>query len=133
MSWCGRRWPQAKSCSRDRWTDSTLVYQGCGRGLGVETVLALDRIACRGLEPDLTLIVDIDLETSLERARARNTDYGKLGDAHGRAVGGVSPQGARRLSRARGRRNPTASALVDGGASVEAVAEEIWKIVSRYV
>ncbi len=39
----------------DRFTDSSLaVYQGCGRGLGVETVLALDRIACRGLEPDLT-------------------------------------------------------------------------------
>src|SRR5690349_25019089 len=36
----------------DRWTDSTVVYQGCGRGLGVETVLTLDRIACRGLVPD---------------------------------------------------------------------------------
>src|SRR5215813_1342930 len=57
----------------DRWTDSTLVYQGCGRGLGADTVMALDRIACRGLVPDLTLIVDIDLETSLARARVRNT------------------------------------------------------------
>ena len=58
----------------DRWTDSTLVYQGCGRGLGADTVLTLDRIACRGLRPDLTLIVDIDLETSLARARVRNTE-----------------------------------------------------------
>ena len=54
----------------DRFTDSTLVYQGCGRGLGAETVLALDRIACRGLKPDLTLLVDIDVETSLARALA---------------------------------------------------------------
>src|ERR1700685_4540220 len=57
----------------DRFTDSTLVYQGCGRGLGTETVLALDRIACRGLKPDLTLLIDIDPETSLARAQARNT------------------------------------------------------------
>src|SRR5688572_5264520 len=31
----------------DRFTDSTLAYQGCGRGLGADAVLALDRIACR--------------------------------------------------------------------------------------
>src|SRR5262249_44820097 len=56
----------------DRFTDSSLVYQGCGRGLGAEAVLALDRVACRGLEPDLTLLVDIDVDTSLARAHARN-------------------------------------------------------------
>jgi dTMP kinase len=56
----------------DRFTDSTLVYQGCGRGLGAETVMTLDRIACRGLVPDLTLLIDIDAETSLARAHARN-------------------------------------------------------------
>src|SRR5580692_2772722 len=56
----------------DRFTDSTLAYQGCGRGLGTETVLALDRIACHGLKPDLTLLIDIDLETSLARAEERN-------------------------------------------------------------
>src|SRR5205085_1875305 len=39
----------------DRFTDSSLVYQGCGRGLGAENVMALDRIACRGLKPDVTL------------------------------------------------------------------------------
>jgi dTMP kinase len=56
----------------DRFTDSTLVYQGVGRGLGKDVVLALDSIACRGLVPDLTLLIDIDLETSLARAQARN-------------------------------------------------------------
>src|SRR6185369_11860217 len=53
----------------DRFTDSTLVYQGVGRGLGAEVVYELDRIACRGLVPDLTLVIDIDAETGLERAR----------------------------------------------------------------
>ena len=56
----------------DRFTDSSLVYQGYGRGLGADAVMALDRIACRGLKPDLTILVDVDAEASLARARARN-------------------------------------------------------------
>jgi len=56
----------------DRFTDSTLVYQGVGRGLGADLVYELDRIACRGLIPDLTLLIDIDAETGLARARRRN-------------------------------------------------------------
>src|SRR5882724_10476356 len=53
----------------DRFTDSTLVYQGCGRGLDAGMILALDRIACQDIQPDLTLLIDIDLATSRERAR----------------------------------------------------------------
>jgi dTMP kinase len=60
----------------DRFTDSTLVYQGCGRGLDGEVVRDLDRIACRGLRPDLTLLIDIDVETSLMRAKRRNERVG---------------------------------------------------------
>lgn len=60
----------------DRFTDSTLVYQGCGRGLDTDVVRDLDRIACRGLRPDVTFLIDIDLETSLMRARRRNERVG---------------------------------------------------------
>lgn len=56
----------------DRFTDSTLVYQGAGRGIDSAIILDLDRIACNGLKPDLTVLIDIDLETSLHRARRRN-------------------------------------------------------------
>jgi dTMP kinase len=62
----------------DRFTDSTLVYQGCGRGLDTDVVRDLDRIACRGLKPDVTILIDIDLETSLMRARRRNERVGPL-------------------------------------------------------
>ena len=48
------------------------MYQGVGRGLGIDAVIDLDRIACRGLKPDLTILVDVDAEASLARARARN-------------------------------------------------------------
>jgi dTMP kinase len=60
----------------DRFTDSTLVYQGAGRGIDTNVVLDLDRIACRGLKPDITLLIDIDLETSLARAKRRNDRVG---------------------------------------------------------
>jgi len=56
----------------DRFTDSTLVYQGAARGLGAEVVYDVDRIACRGLVPDLTLVIDIDVDTGLARAHRRN-------------------------------------------------------------
>lgn len=56
----------------DRFTDSTLVYQGAVRGLGAEAVFQVDRIACGGLRPNLTFYLDIDPETGLARARRRN-------------------------------------------------------------
>lgn len=116
----------------DRFTDSSLVYQGCGRGLGVETVLALDRIACRELKPDLTLLVDIDVETSLERARVRNSAatepetrmdeqslefHRKVHEAY-EALAGREPERIKR---------------VDGRLPIDEVERAIWQIVSAYV
>jgi dTMP kinase len=61
----------------DRFTDSTLVYQGCGRGLDPAVVTELDRIACGGLKPDTTFLIDIDVPTALSRARRRNVRGGQ--------------------------------------------------------
>jgi dTMP kinase len=116
----------------DRWTDSTLVYQGCGRGLGANTVLTLDRIACRGLVPDLTLIVDIDLETSLARARLRNTEA----ESSETRMDEQSVEFHRRVRdayQALTAAEPNRVRLVNGRASVEVVARNIWEIVSRHV
>lgn len=60
----------------DRFTDSTLVYQGCGRGLDPGMILDLDRISCQDIHPDLTILIDIDLPTSMDRARHRNQKFG---------------------------------------------------------
>jgi dTMP kinase len=56
----------------DRFTDSTEAYQGGGRGLGSERVLALHGAVCGSLQPDLTLLLLPDLDASLARARRRN-------------------------------------------------------------
>jgi dTMP kinase len=56
----------------DRFTDSTEAYQGGGRKLGSEPVLALHRILCGDLQPNLTILMDSDVAASVERARRRN-------------------------------------------------------------
>jgi dTMP kinase len=56
----------------DRFTDSTEAYQGGGRQLGSEPVLRLHEVLCRGLWPDLTILLDSDAKLSVERARKRN-------------------------------------------------------------
>lgn len=56
----------------DRFTDSTEAYQGGGRELGSEIVLAMHQLICGGLQPDLTLLLLPSLEQSLDRARRRN-------------------------------------------------------------
>ena len=116
----------------DRFTDSSLVYQGCGRGLGVENVLALDRIACRGLIPDLTILLDIDAETSLERARARNLaetsretrmDEQSI-EFHRRVYAAYHELAAREPERVK---------VIKGDAPPELIEQAVWELASAYV
>lgn len=51
----------------DRFSDSTMAYQGYGRGLELEDLAAITRFATGGLKPDLTLLLDIDVEKGLAR------------------------------------------------------------------
>jgi dTMP kinase len=56
----------------DRYTDSSEAYQGGGRQLGSERVLALHAAVCSGLQPDLTILLLLPFAGSLARARGRN-------------------------------------------------------------
>ena len=56
----------------DRFTDSSEAYQGGGRELGSDAVLALHELLCGGLQPDLTILMDSDVAASVARARRRN-------------------------------------------------------------
>ena len=64
----------------DRFTDSSEAYQGGGRSLGSQTVLNLHRIVCDNVWPDLTVLMDSDVEASVTRARRRNLS--KAGDSN---------------------------------------------------
>src|SRR5438445_13304324 len=62
----------------DRFTDSSEAYQGRGRELGTEAVLALHKVLCHDLKPDLTILMVSDLDHNLSRARKRNREQAKL-------------------------------------------------------
>jgi dTMP kinase len=56
----------------DRFADSTTAYQGYGRGFDVEVLLQLHAFAMGGLEPDITLLIDVDIEEGFRRIQLRN-------------------------------------------------------------
>ncbi|RMZ49131.1 dTMP kinase [Candidatus Marinimicrobia bacterium PRS2] len=58
----------------DRFTDSTIAYQGHGRGLNIKNLEIINNIATEGLTPDITFILDIDPGKASERMRAESPD-----------------------------------------------------------
>jgi dTMP kinase len=116
----------------DRFTDSTVVYQGAGRGLDEATILELHRIACGDIFPDLTILLDIDAETSLARARWRNLETGsaetRMDDEDGAFFERVRA-GYLRLASA----EPKRIRVVDARGTVDVVAENIWREVNSIV
>ena len=116
----------------DRFTDSSLVYQGVGRGLGILTVNDLERIACRGLKPDLTILVDVDAEASLARARSRN-------QAQPHCETRMDDQAiefhlkVHQAYHALAAAEPERVKLVDGRAGMDEIERDVWSIVSAHV
>ena len=51
----------------DRYTDSSVSYQGYARGLDIERIIELNKIATDGLEPDLTIVFDVETEVAMKR------------------------------------------------------------------
>ncbi|MBI3681303.1 MAG: dTMP kinase [Acidobacteria bacterium] len=112
----------------DRFTDSTLVYQGAARGLGRDVVIELDRISCQGIAPKLTLCLDLEIEAGLARARSRNR---QAGDTETR-LDDESLAFHRKVRQAYhdlAQREPERVKLVDAGAGIEEVAAEIGSLV----
>jgi dTMP kinase len=109
----------------DRFTDSTLVYQGVARGLGAELVYEVDRIACRGLVPDLTLAIDIDTEAGLARAHKRNARTKDVETRIDEQDIGFHRK-VREAYRQLAAEEPKRVRLIDGGRSESAVAADVW-------
>ena len=59
----------------DRFNTASFAYQGYGRGLGTAAVRAFDRVICGKTQPDLTIILDLDPEQALGRARGREAEH----------------------------------------------------------
>jgi dTMP kinase len=117
---------EGKIVVSDRFTDSSIAYQGGGHGLAWETVLAVDRIACQGLVPDLTLCIDIDTETGLARAQARNEQH----EMRYEQQGADFHQRVRAAYHEIARREPRRFRLIDGRGSPEEIAAKVWQEVA---
>jgi dTMP kinase len=63
---------QGKIVISDRWADSSVAYQGYGRGLDVNTIKAANAWATNNIEPDLTFYIKIDAKTAMTRVMLRN-------------------------------------------------------------
>ena len=122
-------WRRGAVVLSDRFTDSTLAYQGGGRGLGDGVIMQLHDIACHGLHPDLTVYIDIDAKTSLERAHKR--EEGKpdrieveAADFHSRVRDSYLKLAAADPKRIR---------VVDGRGTVAEVSDRVWQVVRPVV
>ncbi len=101
----------------DRHADSTIAYQGGGSGVALDTLIALNRIATRGLVPDLTLLYDLDPRTALERMRARTGGAGDRFEAEALAF----HERVRAAYLALARAEPLRFAVIDAARPADAV------------
>ena len=110
----------------DRFTDSTLAYQGYGRGFAVADLRALNRFATGGLTPDLTLLLDIPVDESFRRIHARRAEIDRIERAertfHERLRAGYLELAAA---------EPARFQVIASTGSLEQTGSEIWQTVAQ--
>lgn len=109
----------------DRFSDSTLAYQGYGAGVPLDDLRALLRLALGGFSPDLTLVFDLPVDVGLARAAARaggEDRFERMGrDFHQRLRDGFLAIAAA---------EPERCAVIDAGADIDAVTVDVLAVVS---
>lgn len=109
----------------DRFTDSTYAYQGVGRGTPRETIRRIEAVVLEDFKPDLTLVLDLPVDTSLLRALARGSDESRYEK--------FDIQFHEKLRQAFldiARRAPDRCVVIDATGSEGDVANSIWESVS---
>ena len=110
----------------DRFSGSTLAYQGYGQGLAVDDLLRISRWASDGLEPDLVVLLDVEPVVTEARQGTRTLDRVEAREAgfHGRVRDGY---------RALAHADPERWVVVDGSGSESDVAARVWEAYSAWV
>jgi dTMP kinase len=110
----------------DRYVDSTLVYQGQGRGITISTVRAVSNIAIQGLMPDLTFLLDMPFDRGMERKKGTKADRfeSENPDFHRRVRDGYLA-----LASA----EPSRWAVIDASLSKDEIAALIWDRVQKEI
>ena len=107
----------------DRHTDSTVAYQGYGRGVDKEQINMLNNIATSGLKPDLTFVFDIDIETSMSRVGKEKDRMESAGTEFFKRV----REGYLAIAKS----EPDRVKLIDGTKSIDAIHKEVLEIIAQ--
>ncbi|MBI1955673.1 MAG: dTMP kinase, partial [Acidobacteria bacterium] len=116
----------------DRFTDSSVAYQGHGRGISLEVIRALEESLCRGIRPDLTFVLDIDPAMGAQRAGARNqaaSEKASRFEREGLEFFERVRQGYRRIAE----QEPERVRMVDGRGSIAEVHARISSLVDQFL
>lgn len=101
----------------DRHTDSSVAYQGYGRGLDIERINMLNNLATNGKKPDITFVFDIDTETSMKRVGKEKDRMESAGfEFHTKARNGY-------LEIAK--KEPERIKVIDASKSIEEIHQEV--------
>lgn len=109
----------------DRFLDSTTVYQGHARGLPLDAVNAINRFAIGGTLPQLTILLDLDVQTAWQRIHATGRELDRMESQPPTFFEKVR-QGYLEIAGA----EPERIHVVDASASPEEVHERVWHVVS---
>ena len=111
----------------DRFADSTLVYQGSGRGLDIGDLSSVISFATAGLRPDMTILLDLPVEIGLARKHPPDGEGWNRFEAEALAFHSRVRDGYRALAN----REPARWRCLDGLPSAEKIADEIWGLVAE--
>lgn len=118
----------------DRYVDASAAYQGYGRGLGTDAVMHLEKIACRGLKPARTWVLDIEPSTAVARALERNRGAAASGSSDESRFERESLEFFARVRRGYleiAAREPSRVVVVNAERPIEAIHAEIWSDAVR--
>lgn len=115
----------------DRFSDSTVAYQGYGRGLSLAFIASADEFACEGLRPDLTILLDARPETAAARLRGREAATHTAADRIERA-GEEFHARLRKGFAERAKAEPARILTIDANGTIDEVWEKVWMSLKRF-
>ena len=110
----------------DRYYDSTIAYQGYGHQQDLEQVRVLVKYATGGLVPDLTILLDVDVEEGLQRKKKNNAEWNRMDD---HAIQFYQRVRAGYLVMVK--QEPHRWVVVDSGKRWESVQDELRKVIEE--
>ena len=114
----------------DRFSDSTLAYQGYGRGMPLELIREMNDFACEGLKPDLTLLLDVAPETARARMRSREAATQTTSDRI-ELAGDEFHARLRKGFAELAREEPGRILTIDANGTPDEVWEQVWMSMKR--